>query len=156
MIDRRTKQKFLKELEKSGNVYIAALKVGIHRDTHYRWRKKDKKYRALAELAEKQGRENNSDIAEHALMLNVKDRKMDAIKYLLSHNSSKYKPKRAHVIIDHRTKSKDMPISQKDFSELLYEEAAIRKRLREQWEDEQKEKNKTQDETPPPPTSPSQ
>lgn len=67
MIDEPTKRKFLKELEKSGNVYLASLKVGIHRDSHYRWKKEDKEYRKLSILlAEKIGRENNCDVAEHA------------------------------------------------------------------------------------------
>lgn len=101
MIDEVTKRKFIKELAKSGNVYIAAMKTGIDRSTHYRWKKADKEYRKIASQAEKHGRANNCDIAEHALMLNVKDKKMDAIKYVLGFNSRRYKPKKRHVIIEH-------------------------------------------------------
>lgn len=101
MIDPKTKQKLIRELEKSGNVYLACLKLGVDRSTYYRWRNESKKFKSLSDKAMRTGRENNCDIAEHALMLNVKDKKMDAIKYVLSHNSTRYKPKIRKVIIEH-------------------------------------------------------
>lgn len=123
MIDDETKNKLLQELEKGGNVYLACLKIGIHRSIYYRWKKYDKDFYKKAKEAEHRGRENNCDIAEHALMLNVKDKKMDAIKYVLAHNSSKYKEKRtSNVVILHK---KDEPpiIPQKSLNELLIEDA---------------------------------
>lgn len=101
MIDDKTKNKFLQDLEKSGNVYLSCMRVGINRATYYRWKNGDKEFRKKAILAERNGRQNNCDVAEHALMMNVKDRKIDAIKYLLSHNSSRYKPKNRKVYIEH-------------------------------------------------------
>lgn len=107
MIDDKTKNKFLKELEKSGNVFLSCLKVGIDRSTHYRWLDADKEYKERAERCLHRGRENNCDIAEHALLLNVKEKKMDAIKYVLSHNSPSYKPnKNSNVVIVHK---KELP-----------------------------------------------
>lgn len=100
MIDGETKQKLLQELEKSGNVYLSCMKVGINKSTFYRWRE-DKGFWKTANTAIKRGRENNCDVAEHALMMNVKDKKMDAIKYVLAHNSARYKPKIRKVIIEH-------------------------------------------------------
>lgn len=100
MIDGETKQKLLQELEKSGNVYLSCMKVGINKSTFYRW-KEDKGFWKAASAAIKRGRENNCDVAEHALMMNVKDKKMDAIKYVLAHNSTRYKPKIRKVIIEH-------------------------------------------------------
>jgi len=91
MIDDRVKQKFLKELEKSGNIGVASARAGINRSTFYRWKKTDEEFRKKAEEAEISGRENNSDIAEHSLMLNVKDRQQRAIEYLLRHNSPRYR-----------------------------------------------------------------
>lgn len=101
MIDGETKQKLLQEIEKVGNVYSSCLKIGINKATYYRWKKEDKEFSKLAIKAEKTGRENMCDIAEHALMQNVKERKMDAIKYALAHNSTRYKPKIRKVIIEH-------------------------------------------------------
>ncbi len=101
MIDEDTKRKFIKELAKNGNVYVAAMKTGIDRSSHYRWKKEDKDYRKVASQAEKHGRANNCDIAEHALMIKVKEKDINSIKYLLGHNSPRYKPKKRHVIIEH-------------------------------------------------------
>lgn len=101
MIDGETKQKLLQEIEKVGNVYSSCLKIGVNKATYYRWKKEDKEFSKLAIKAEKTGRENMCDIAEHALMQNVKERKMDAIKYALAHNSTRYKPKIRKVIIEH-------------------------------------------------------
>lgn len=94
MIDDRVKQKFLKELEKSGNIGVASARAGIDRSTFYRWKKTDEEFRKKSEEAEISGRENNCDIAEHSLMLNVKDRQQRAIEYLLRHNSPRYRQPR--------------------------------------------------------------
>lgn len=97
MIDEETKQRLIQEIEKSGNVYLSCMKVNINKATYYRWLKEDSGFKKKAKQAEKIGRENNCDIAKHALMLNVKDKKMDAIKYVLSHNSPEYKPNEKRV-----------------------------------------------------------
>lgn len=109
MVDDKTKQKLLKELEKSGNVWSSCLKLNVHRSTYYRWKETDKEFRRLANIAERHGRENMCDIAKHALMLNVKDKKMDAIKYVLGHLDPPFKRKPgSNVIIWHK---KDAPPS---------------------------------------------
>jgi hypothetical protein len=103
MIDDEAKNKLIIELEKSGNVYLSCLKVNINRATYYRWAKSDKKFRIRANQAVRLGRENACEIAEHALILNAKNGIMDAIKYVLSHNSPRYKPdKTSTVIFDHK------------------------------------------------------
>ena len=91
MIDNETKQKLLKELEKCGNVFVSCSKVGINRSTFYRWKESDDIFRGEAEKVERLGRADNTDIGEHALMMNVKKGNMDAIKYLLRHNSPMYR-----------------------------------------------------------------
>lgn len=101
MIDDKTRQKLIQELEKSGNVYLSCLKVGVNRATYYRWREMDSKFKKSANNALRSGRENICDIAEHALLMNVKDKKMDAIKYVLGHLSPKYKPKDKRAFIIH-------------------------------------------------------
>lgn len=114
MIDLETKEKLLKEIEKSGNVYLSCMKTGIDKATFYRWRKDDKQFGKKATEAIKRGRENNCEIAEHALMMNVKEKKMDAIKYVLSHQSKIYKPKARKVIIEHsNTNNSEKAISTK-------------------------------------------
>ncbi len=122
MIDGKIKQKLLKELEKSGNVYLSCLKVGVDRSTFYRWRDRDKKFRKFSDKAINRGRENISDIAEHALLINVKEKKMEAIKYVLGHNSPRYKQKQtSNVVIMHK---KDVlpDIPQKTLDDLLQDD----------------------------------
>lgn len=121
MVDDKTKQKLLKDLEKSGNVWSSCLKLNIHRSTYYRWKETDKDFRRLANTAERHGRENMCDIAKHALMLNVKDKKMEAIKYVLSHLDPPFRRKQtSNVVILHK---KDIipPVPQKTLEDLFDE-----------------------------------
>lgn len=101
MIDLETKKKLLKEIAKSGNVSLSCLKVNVDKSTFYEWKKNDKGFQREANNALKLGRENNCDIAEHALLLKVKDKDLGSIKYLLAHNSNRYKPKVRKVVIEH-------------------------------------------------------
>ncbi len=101
MIDLETKENLLKEIEKSGNVHLSCMKIGVDKATFYRWKKDDKQFNKRASEAVKRGRDNNCDIAEHALLLKIKEKDLGAIKYQLSHNSPRYKPKIRKVIIEH-------------------------------------------------------
>lgn len=110
MIDEKTKMKFIKELNKEGNVFVSCAKVGIDRTTPYRWAKKDKKFSKDFKEAARTGRANTCDIAEHMLMNNIKKGKMEAIKYHLSHNSPRHKPKnKTKVTIEHKKITDPVP-----------------------------------------------
>src|SRR3989339_667083 len=103
MIKSPTKKKLLADLEKSGNVTISCLLSGISRATFYRWKQDSEEFKKKADKAEQHGRESNCDIAEQALMLKVKEKDMNAIKYLLGHNSPTYKAKEtSNVVIVHK------------------------------------------------------
>jgi len=107
MIDEATKDKLIVELEKNGNISIACMKIGVNRATYYRWKKEDKNFMKKANQSVKYGRENNCDLGEHALMLKVKAQDLNAIKYLLGHNSPRYKNKQnSNVVIVHK---KELP-----------------------------------------------
>ena len=109
MIHSATKKKLLVELEKNGNVSVACMKVGINRATFYRWREDSKEFMKKSNKVLRYGRENNCDIGEHSLMLKVKAQDLGAIKYLLSHNSPRYKNKQSsNVVIVHK---KDLPVA---------------------------------------------
>lgn len=97
MIDDKTKARFLKELTKNGNVFWACRHINIDRSTYYRWKHLDKNFSKTAGTAIRYGRENNSDIGEIALLSKAKTGDMVAIKYLLSHNSPRYKSKVADM-----------------------------------------------------------
>lgn len=133
MIPKEVKRKLLKELEKSGNILFACNKIGIDRSTFYRWRKESKEFKKLADEAVQRGRENMCDLAEHALLLNVKEKKMEAIKYVLSHYSKVYKPKQtSKVVIEHRRVgySETNKDTDKAFEEIIKESED---RMTEEW-----------------------
>lgn len=122
MIDDKTKHKLLKELEKSGNVFLSCLKIGIDRSTYYRWFDADKEFRKIASRVIRRGRENNCDIAKHALMLKVKEKDLRAIEYLLGHNDPAYKQKKtSNVVIVHK-KIDSLPLVQAKSLEQIIEE----------------------------------
>lgn len=117
MISQEIKNKFLVELEKSGNIYYSCAKVNISRNTYYRWLSDDTSFRKRAKKSRHLGRENLCDIAEQALMLNVRDKKMEAIKYVLSHNSPQYRTNRSsRVIIEHISgkRADNLPVTIED------------------------------------------
>ena len=97
MIDNKTKNELLEEIEKNGNVSLSCMKININKSTYYRWLK-NKNFKKKADEATEHGRRGNCDIAESALMMMVKQRDLGAIKYYLGHNSPKYKQR----VTDHR------------------------------------------------------
>lgn len=111
MINEKERQKLLKELERTGNVGISCLKLGIHRSTYYRWRKADKWFKKKADEMLRHGRESNVDIAEQALMLQVKKGNFPAIRYVLSRLSQRYKPQERKITISHERSSPEIDLA---------------------------------------------
>jgi hypothetical protein len=136
MIDDKTKLKLLREIEKNGNVYMSCLRVGIDKATYYRWRERDREFRKISDRAVSTGRENNCDIGEHALMLKVKDKDLGAIKYLLSHNSSRYKPKKTSNVYMWHKKDMPPPVYEKTWED-LYDDRANKAMVEQATADKQ-------------------
>ncbi|MBI2473992.1 hypothetical protein HYV70_05575 [Candidatus Uhrbacteria bacterium] len=108
MIDPEVKIKFLEEVAQTGNICVSCRKVNIVRSTIYRWKKGDKEFAKKLREAEKLGRENLCDLAEHSLALLVKEKNLQAIKYVLTHNSKRYRPRYdSKVILEHRSPDRD-------------------------------------------------
>ena len=122
MVDGKTKQNLLKEIEKFGNVYLSCLKIGVDKATYYRWKQKDEKFREKADEAERIGRENISDIAEHALLQNIKEKNQRAIEYALNHNSEIYRQKQTSSIITYRRETPIPDISIRTLEDLIDED----------------------------------
>lgn len=120
MIDDKTKNELLKEIEKNGNVSLSCLKLGIDKSTYYRWLK-NKSFKKKADEAVKRGRQGNCDVAESALMVLVKQKHLGAIKYMLGHNSPRYKQR----ITDYRFSYEKIqsPIPTQKTLEDLFDEA---------------------------------
>ncbi len=89
------KSKLIQILEETPLVNYACKKIGMGRTTFYRWMKSNLQFKKDVEHALQNGRFQWSEIAESALMKNVKNGKMDAVKFYLTHNDKRYIPKRA-------------------------------------------------------------
>jgi len=129
MIDKSIGKQLLDEIEKSGNIYFACAKLGFSRATFYRWKKCDDKFRKSVDRALRLGRMALCDMSEHMLMKKVREGSMDAIKYVLSHNSPIYRPKSStKVILEHRSDKNNIPLAPQKTLEDLIREANEKRR----------------------------
>lgn len=86
----RLEKIILEELSKVPNVSIACERVGISRQTLYRWIKEDIKFKNKFEHAISLGNESINDLAESKLISNIKEGKQRSIEYWLNNNKRKY------------------------------------------------------------------
>ncbi len=91
----KEKLKFLEILEEAPQINYACKKSGIGRTTVYRWMKEDELFKVRVDDAILVGRSVWVDMAESALLKNVKDGNMAAIKFFLIHNDKRYIPVRS-------------------------------------------------------------
>ncbi len=99
---------FLAEIEMNPNVAIACKRVGLSRQTVYRWRNSDQAFREAWDVAMYLGIESVLDLAESKLATNVAGGNQRAIEVALS-----YYGKRSD-----RNKYKDQTISMQRFKTL--------------------------------------
>lgn len=76
-------------------VSLACKKVGISRATYYRWIKDNAGFKKKVNRALEYGRSYWGEVAESALLKNIKNGDMTAVKYYLSNNDKRYTPKRS-------------------------------------------------------------
>lgn len=91
----RKSKKLLKqivtELEKMPNRSYVCQKLGISRQTLYRWIRDDWEFEEALEAAMKTGRDNINDVSESELIKMIRDGKYIALKYWLDNNHKNYK-----------------------------------------------------------------
>lgn len=86
----KLRQALLAQLKRTPTIELACEKVGIARATYYRWTKTSKKFGKDAEMAIWEGRLFISDIAESQIFSLIRDKKIEAIKFWLTHNNPRY------------------------------------------------------------------
>lgn len=89
----KLKQALLDQLKRTPNIELACEKIGIARATYYRWIKTSKKFAKESEAAIWEGRLFISDIAESQIFSLIRDKKIEAIKFWLTHNNPRYSNK---------------------------------------------------------------
>lgn len=82
--------KFLEQLERVPNVSLACEKVGVSRNTIYRWRSEDPAFAARMNTALVAGTESVNDLAESKLISHINNGNMRAIQYWLDNNKKTY------------------------------------------------------------------
>jgi hypothetical protein len=92
------RSKFLEALKEHPLISVAAKRVGIARSTIHRWLKSNPEFKALVDEAMSEGRSHWVDIAESALMKRINAGDINAIKFLLAHNSPRYRPLRSIIV----------------------------------------------------------
>lgn len=126
MKDDKHRNKVLKELEKYGNISVACTRAGIDRSTFYRWKEADPEFQKQATKMLRYGREGFCDAAEWGLRIAVKAGKIEAIKYVLSHLSPRYKRQESSAIILHKKSIPHVIREERTFEDLLAEDAERR------------------------------
>lgn len=86
----RKESLFLEQIETIPNISLACEKVGISRNTVYRWRKEDKAFRERLDAALDRGVDSVNDLAESKLIAQINSGNMQAIRYWLDNNKKNY------------------------------------------------------------------
>jgi transposase-like protein len=92
----RTSQKqeqIVEQLSRTPIVEIVCQKVGIGRNSYYRWRRQNKKFASACDKAIEEGCSFINDLAESQLISAMKNNNLTAIMYWLNHRHSIYSPK---------------------------------------------------------------
>lgn len=84
---------FLEEIAKVPIVQVACEKIGLSRNTVYRWRKEDPEFAFKMDTAMADGVEYINDVAESQLLSMVKEKNFPALSFWLRHRHSTYKAK---------------------------------------------------------------
>lgn len=99
----RKEQSLLEQLRTIPNVSLACEKVGLSRNTVYRWCREDSEFKARLDEALESGVESVNDLAESKLIANINSGSMRAIQYWLDNNKKTYirpRPKNFWDIVD--------------------------------------------------------
>lgn len=89
----RKKDEFLNNLREIPIVQSACKKTGLSRNTVYRWKNTDKKFKAAMEQALLEGEELINDLTEHQLLGLIQSGAWPAINFWLRHRNPKFKEK---------------------------------------------------------------
>ena len=85
------KQAMLNVLKEMPIIEVAVKRIGISRDTFYRWKLEDKEFEKQSQEAMAQGIDFINDMSESQIISLIKEKKMPSIRYWLKHNHPKYR-----------------------------------------------------------------
>jgi len=85
--------KLLEQLKTVPIIEVACQKIGIGRNSYYRWRRESKKFSQAADKALEEGCQFINDLAESQLISAMKDNNLTAVMYWLNHRHNTYRNK---------------------------------------------------------------
>lgn len=83
-------RQFIEQLEKIPNISLACEKVGLSRNTVYRWQNEDPDFKARIDGALASGTDSVCDLAESKLVGLINGSNLNAIKYWLDNHKKNY------------------------------------------------------------------
>jgi len=86
----RHENAFLEQIKTIPNISLACEKIGLSRNTIYRWCKEDPDFKNRLDEALGNGTESVNDLAESKLITQINSGNMQAIKYWLDNNKKNY------------------------------------------------------------------
>jgi len=86
----RHENAFLEQIKTIPNISLACEKIGLSRNTIYRWCKEDPDFKKRLNEALGNGTESVNDLAESKLITLINSGNMQAIKYWLDNNKKTY------------------------------------------------------------------
>lgn len=89
----KKKDEFLEQLRKIPIVQVACEKVGLSRNSVYRWRNEDQEFGKKMEVALTEGEALVNDMSESQLLSLIKEKNWSSISFWLRHRHPKYKEK---------------------------------------------------------------
>lgn len=95
----KLEKQFLEELRKVPIVQVACEKVGLSRQSIYRWRKEDKEFAKKMDQAIEDGVAFVNDMSESQLLQLIKEKKFPAIRFWLKKRHPAFKDK---VQVEHK------------------------------------------------------
>jgi hypothetical protein len=81
---------FLEQLKKIPNISLACEKVGLSRNTVYRWCNEDEEFKKRIDDAMNDGVDSINDLAESKLISSINNGNLRAIEYWLTNNKKTY------------------------------------------------------------------
>jgi len=91
---------FIKQIETIPNISLACEKVGIARNTVYRWCNEDADFKDRLNGALDSGKNSVNDLAESKLISQINSGNMQAIRYWLTHNKKNYRNQHGHGLFE--------------------------------------------------------
>lgn len=86
----RKEVQFLEQLQTIPNISLACEKVGLSRNTIYRWCKEDPAFKDRLDDVLRTGVESINDLAESKLINHINQGNLNAIRYWLDNNKKNY------------------------------------------------------------------